>query len=126
MSSLPLGGEFYEDDNVRLEFAGAGAATVILLISAPRCPALPAVIAMPRSEGLWPQRWLRYAALIFTMLNALVDFATEGFAALANLGKGLFALAVLSYQLNLRIVEAEQGDGSVLVGVSAARPAGTR
>ncbi len=61
-----------------------------------------------------------------TMLNALVDFATEGFAALANLGKGLFALAVLSYQLNLRIVEAEQGDGSVLVGVSAARPAGTR
>ncbi len=81
---------------------------------------------MPRSEGVWPQRWLRYAALIFTMLNALVDFATEGFAALANLGKGLFALAVLSYQLNLRIVEAEQGDGSVLVGVSAARPAGTR
>ena len=50
---------------------------------------------------MWPLRLLRDAALLFTFLNALVDFATEGFAALINLSIGLFGLAILSYQLDV-------------------------
>ena len=53
-------------------------------------------------DAVWPLRWLRNAALIFTFLNALVDFATEGFGALLNMSIGLFTLAVLSYQLDAR------------------------
>ena len=34
---------------------------------------------------------------MFTFLNALVEFATEGFAALINLSIGLFGLAILSW-----------------------------
>jgi hypothetical protein len=39
--------------------------------------------------------------LVFTLLNALVDFATEGFGALMNMSIGLFTLAILSYHLDL-------------------------
>jgi hypothetical protein len=49
----------------------------------------------------WPLRWLRNAAMLFTALNALVDFATEGFGALINLSIGLFALAILGYHIDV-------------------------
>ena len=102
-----LGGWFYEDDRVTLELAGLSVATVLLLISA-ACTfglAFPAMIALNRTDDLWPLRWLRNAALIFTLLNALVEFATEGFAATFNLGIGLFCLAIVTYRLNVRIAE---------------------
>ena len=60
---------------------------------------LPAMIARRRTDSVWPLRSLRMAALVFTVTNALVDFALEGFGALINLGVGLFGLAVISYHL---------------------------
>ena len=101
---VAFGGIFYSDDKVTFELEGLNVASAILLVSAASTFALaaPAMIAYHRTDGIWPLRWLRYAALIFTMLNALVDFATEGFAALINLSIGLFTLAVLSYQLDQR------------------------
>jgi hypothetical protein len=76
---------------------------VILLVSAALTlgMALPAMIARRRTHSVWPLRLLRNAALTFTLLNALVNFATEGFAALINLSIGLFALAILSYHLDV-------------------------
>jgi hypothetical protein len=100
---VALGGYVYEDDEVHIELAGLSVATVILFASAALTLgiALPAMIARPRTDSLWPLRWLRNAALIFTLLNALVDFATEGFGALINLSIGLITLAILSYQLDV-------------------------
>jgi hypothetical protein len=99
---IALGGYFYEDHDVTLKLDGMSPASVILLISAALTfgLALPAMIARRRTDGVWPLRWLRNAALLFTFLNALVDFATEGFAALINMSIGLFTLAILSYQLD--------------------------
>jgi hypothetical protein len=75
-----------------------GAATLVL--------ALPATIAWTRaSTALWPLRWLRLAAMVFTFSNALVDFALEGFSALINLGLGLIVLAVVSRYLVSRTAE---------------------
>jgi hypothetical protein len=103
MLGVALGGYFHEDDRVTVELAGFGVETAILLVSAALTlgMALPAMIARHRTDSVWPLRWLRNAALIFTLLNALVDFATEGFGALINLSIGLFALAILSYQLDV-------------------------
>ncbi|MDH6193597.1 hypothetical protein M2272_000218 [Mycobacterium frederiksbergense] len=103
---VALGGYLYDGDNVTLEFAGANLASVILLVSAALTAAMavPAMIARRRTDSVWPLRWLRNAALTFTFLNALVDFATEGFGALVNLSIGLFTLAVLSYQLDRAVV----------------------
>jgi hypothetical protein len=100
---VALGGYFYEDDDVTIELAGLSVATVILLVSAALTlgMALPAMIARRRTVSVWPLRWLRNAALTFTLLNALVDFATEGFGALLNLSIGLFTLAILSYHLDV-------------------------
>lgn len=97
-----LGGYFYEDDRVTVALDGLNIASVILLVSAVLTLgiALPAMIARRRTDAVWPLRWLRNAALIFTLLNALVDFATEGFGALISLSIGLFTLAILSYQLD--------------------------
>ena len=68
--------------------------------------ALPATIAWTRgSAALWPLRWLRLAAMVFTFSNALVDFALEGFSALINLGLGLIVLAVVSHYLVIRTTE---------------------
>jgi hypothetical protein len=105
---VALGGYVYEDDDVHIELAGLSVATVILFVSAALtlAMALPAMIARHRTDSLWPLRWLRNAALIFTLLNALVDFATEGFGALINLSIGLITLAVLSYQLDVAAREA--------------------
>jgi hypothetical protein len=99
---VALGGFLYEDHDVHIELAGLSVATAILFISAGLTlgMALPAMIARHRTGGLWPLRWLRNAALTFTLLNALVDFATEGFGALINLSIGLFTLAILSYHLD--------------------------
>ncbi len=100
---IALGDYFYEDEHVKIHLAGKSPATVILLVSAglTLAMALPAMIALGRTTAVWPLRLLRDAALLFTFLNALVDFATEGFAALINLSIGLFGLAILSYQLDV-------------------------
>jgi hypothetical protein len=105
---IALGGYFYEDSHVTLKLDGRSPASIILLVSAGLtfAIALPAMIARRRTDSGWPLRWLRNAALIFTFLNALVDFATEGFAALINLSIGLFTLAILSYQIDI----AARGD----------------
>jgi hypothetical protein len=100
---VALGGYFYEDDHLSVTLDGLNVPSVILLVSAVLTlgMALPAMVARRRTDAVWPLRWLRNAALTFTLLNALVDFATEGFGALINLAIGLFTLAILSYQLDL-------------------------
>ncbi|MDV3124970.1 hypothetical protein M1247_08605 [Mycobacterium sp. 21AC1] len=101
-----LGDYFYDDRDITLRLAGANPASIILLASAvlTAAMALPAMIAWRRTDSVWPLRWLRNAALTFTFLNALVDFATEGFGALLNMSIGLFTLAILSYQLDRALV----------------------
>jgi hypothetical protein len=100
---VALGGWYYEDDRMTLELDGMSISSVILLVSAGLTlgMALPAMIVRRRSDSVWPLVWLRNAALVFTLLNALVDFATEGFGALLNMSIGLFTLAIMSYQLDL-------------------------
>jgi hypothetical protein len=101
---VALGGYFYRDTLVKLHLDGMNVGTVILLISAVLTlgMALPAAVALRHTERIWPLRWLRDAALLFTLLSAMVHFATEGFAALINLSIGLVAMAILSYHLHLR------------------------
>jgi hypothetical protein len=101
---VALGGYFYHDRSVQIHLAGLSIGTVILMLGAvlTLAMALPATIALRRTDRVWPLRWLRDAALLFTLLSALVHFATEGFAALINLSIGLLAMAILSYQLNRR------------------------
>ena len=101
---VALGGYFYQDRSVHFHLAGRSVGTAILMIGAvlTLAMALPAAIALRRSDRIWPLRWLRDAALLFTLLSALVHFATEGFAALINLSIGLLAMAILSYQLDRR------------------------
>ena len=117
---VALGGYLYEDEKLTLKLDSLSVATVILLVSAGLTLAmsLPAMIARRRTESVWPLVWLRNAALVFTLLNALVDFATEGFGALINMSIGLFTLAILSYHLDLAARSA-----APLVSVTA--PSGT-
>lgn len=100
---IVLGDNFYEDEHVKIHLAGNSPGTTILLVSAglTLAMALPAMLALGRTTKVWPLRLLRDAALVFTFLNALVDFATEGFAALILMSVGLFGLAILSYQLDV-------------------------
>jgi hypothetical protein len=100
---IALGGHFFKDKDITVHLGGMSPATVILLVAAglTLVMALPAMIALPRTEKLWPLRLLRSAALTFTFLSALAHFATEGFAALITLAIGLFGLAILSYQLDV-------------------------
>lgn len=100
---VALGGYFYEDDHLEVTLDGLNVPSVILFVTAVLTLgiALPAMIARRRTDEVWPLRWLRNAALVFTLLNALVDFATEGFGAVINLSIGLFAMAVLSYQIDV-------------------------
>ncbi|WP_338837413.1 hypothetical protein [Gordonia polyisoprenivorans] len=88
----------------------SGIATALLSI--------PGMIARRRTEQAWPLRLLRLAALIFTLSNALVDFALEGFGALSNLAVGLVALAVMNYHLSARMSAeiGEHGVGELGVG----------
>lgn len=98
-----LGGYFHEDDRLRVTLDGFNVPSAILLVSAVLTLgiALPAMVARSRTDATWPLRWLRNAALIFTLLNALVDFATEGFDALITLSIGVVALAILGYQIDV-------------------------
>jgi hypothetical protein len=100
---VALGGYLYTDKSLTLKLDPLSVATVILLASAGLTlgMSLPAMIARRRTDSLWPLIWLRNAALVFTLLNALVDFATEGFGALMNMSIGLFTLAIMSYHLDL-------------------------
>ncbi|TFV56025.1 hypothetical protein E4P42_20750 [Mycobacterium sp. PS03-16] len=102
---IVIGGYFYTDDDVTLELDGANAASLTLAVSAAVTSAIavPAMIARRRTDSVWPLRWLRNAALLFTFLNAFVDFATEGFAALINMSIGVFTLAVLTYQIDVAV-----------------------
>jgi hypothetical protein len=79
---IALGGYFFEDKDIKVHLDGKSPATIILLVAAglTLAMALPAMIALPRTNKLWPLRFLRSAALTFTFLSALVHFATEGFA----------------------------------------------
>lgn len=105
---LVIGDYLYDDHNITLQLSGAGPASIILFVTAALTTgmALPAMIALRRTDSTWPLRWLRNAALVFTFLNALVDFATEGFGALLNLTIGLFTLAILSYQLDRAVIRS--------------------
>jgi hypothetical protein len=102
---IALGGYFYQDDDITLRLDGMNPASVILVVNAAVTSAIavPAMVARRRTTRLWPLRWLRIAALLFTFLNAFVDFATEGFAALISLSVGLFGLAVLTYQIDVEV-----------------------
>lgn len=110
---VALGGYLYDDHRVTVKLDGLNVASVILLVSAVITVviALPAMIARRRTDAVWPLRWLRNAALTFTLLNALVDFATDGFAALISLSIGLFALAILSYQIDRESVTSHTEAG---------------
>ncbi|BBY29557.1 hypothetical protein [Mycolicibacterium sediminis] len=110
---VAIGGYFYSDDHLTVSLDGFNVPSAILLVSAvlTLCLALPAMIGRRRTDGVWPLRWLRNAALIFTLLNALVDFATEGFGALITLSIGLFALAILSYRLDVAVRAGVDLDG---------------
>ncbi|WP_030162664.1 MULTISPECIES: hypothetical protein [Actinomycetes] len=101
---VAMNGVYLDDDNVKFELAGMSMATAILLLSSTVTLAfsLPAMVMLRRTDKMWPLHFLRYGALTFTMLNALVDFATEGFAALVNLSVGLFTLAIISYRIDVR------------------------
>jgi hypothetical protein len=100
---IALGGYFFSDAHVTVHLAGKTPATIILLVGAglTLVMALPAMVALSRTDKVWPLRLLRNSALVFTFLSALVHFATEGFAALITLSIGLFGLAILSYQLDV-------------------------
>jgi hypothetical protein len=110
---IARGGLFFSDSIVRFRFVGMSPGSVILMVSAvlTLAIALPATIALRRTDRLRPLRWLRDAALLFTLLSAVVHFATEGFVALVDLSIGLLAMAVLSYQLSA-CEQAEDTDAS--------------
>jgi hypothetical protein len=94
------------DRYFELSHSGPVARIVVITGAATLVLALPATIAWLRgSTALWPLRWLRLAAMVFTFSNALVDFALEGFSALINLGLGLIVLAVVSHYLISRTAE---------------------
>ncbi len=99
-----LGGHEFRAGEVTFHLAGMNVGTAILLIGAVLtvAMALPATLSLTRSNRMWPLQWLRNAALLFTLLSAMVHFATEGFAALITLSIGLFAMAMLNHQLTLR------------------------
>lgn len=50
-----------------------------------------------RTTHPWPLRILRAASLVFTMATAFVNFANQGFGALAALAVGLFIFAVINF-----------------------------
>lgn len=112
-------GDLHLDSSDRsIDIDGMGIASGILFVSSCSTLAfvLPSAVRL-RNGKLWPLRMLRIGALIFTLLNALVDFAQEGFAALTNVAIGLFTLAVLSHRITVRtaeIAEENAAHGDVL------------
>ncbi|QCB50159.1 hypothetical protein E5720_06140 [Rhodococcus sp. PAMC28707] len=103
---LVLGNLHLDTRDMNIEIEGMGVASGILFVSSVLTfsLALPSAIRLRRGK-LWPLHLLRIAALIFTLLNALVDFAQEGFSALASVAIGLLALAVFSHRINVRTAE---------------------
>ncbi|WP_328394664.1 hypothetical protein [Nocardia sp. NBC_00416] len=105
IAQLVAGGLHLDRSETAFDFGRMGVAEAILFVSAclTLVTAAPAMIGYRRTTALWPLQTLRVAALIFTVLNAFADFATEGFGALVSVAAGLFAMALLSYQITLRI-----------------------
>jgi uncharacterized membrane protein required for colicin V production len=58
---VALGGHLYHDRSVRIHLAGMSVGTAILMIGAvlTLAMALPAAIALRRTDRIWPLRWLR-------------------------------------------------------------------
>ncbi|WSJ00699.1 hypothetical protein OG405_09415 [Nocardia sp. NBC_01329] len=102
---LIAGGLHLDRADTDFDIDRMGIAGAILFVSA--CLTLllaaPAMIGYRRTTALWPLQTLRIAALVFTVLNAFADFATEGFGALVAVAAGLFAMALLSYQIGVRL-----------------------
>ncbi len=115
---LVLGGVHVDSSDRTFDIDEMGLASGILFVSS--CStlvlALPAVLRLGTGR-LWPLRSLRLGALIYTLLGALVDFAQEGFTAVAGVALGLFAMAVLSHRIDVRtaeIAEESAAHGDVL------------
>ncbi|MGV9712467.1 hypothetical protein ACWDTI_17595 [Gordonia sp. NPDC003424] len=100
------------DVELYFELSRDRTATWILFVSSiiTLALALPGMIARQQTTRVWPLRLLRLAALVSTLSNALVDFALEGFGALANLAVGLFALAIINYHLGRRTAALSSPD----------------
>nr|WP_324188470.1 hypothetical protein [Nocardia flavorosea] len=86
--ALLTGGLTLRTADTVIDLDRMGIAELILFLSA--CltfsTAAPAAVCYRRTGPLWPLQTLRVAALIFTVLNAFADFATEGFGAVAAVG----------------------------------------
>lgn len=98
----------HRDYGIYLELSRDPTAAWILFVSGVvtlACSAS-AMIGRRHTDRVWPLRALRMAALVFTMANALVDFALDGFGALYNLALGLFALAIIDYHLRAAVARA--------------------
>ncbi|MBY6412715.1 hypothetical protein HQ346_13770 [Rhodococcus sp. BP-252] len=110
---LVVGDFHFDSEDTTLDIDRMGISSGILFLSSCTTFALslPSAVAL-RNKKLWPLRMLRIAALIFTMLNALVDFAQEGFAALGNVAIGLFTMAVLSHRIAVRTAEIAENNFS--------------
>ncbi|SNS40430.1 hypothetical protein SAMN05421642_102236 [Rhodococcoides kyotonense] len=110
---LVLGDLHFDSEDTTIDIDKMGIASGILFVSSCLTFALslPSVVAL-RNRKLWPLRMLRIAALIFTLLNALVDFAQQGFAALFNVAIGLFTMAVLSHRITVRTAEIAEDNAS--------------
>lgn len=101
---LVAGGLVLDTEDVKIDIHRMGIPEGILFVSAclTALLAVPAMIRYRRDRSLRSLQTLRTAALIFTVLNAFADFATEQFGALTGVAIGLFAMAVLSHQITLR------------------------
>ncbi|KQU32602.1 MULTISPECIES: hypothetical protein [Nocardiaceae] len=112
---LVLGDLLIDRRDLTIDVDRMGIASGILFVSAciTFATALPAMLRLRTDGPLWPLRTLRVSALVFTLLNALVDFAQEGFAALGNVAVGLFALAVISHRITVRADEIASTTESV-------------
>ncbi|MFC8530146.1 hypothetical protein [Nocardia sp. NPDC057227] len=107
IAQLVTGGLQLQDRSYELELDRMTVSGGILFVSAlvTLALALPAMLRARRDGPLWPLRLLRIAALVYTMLNALVDFATEGFGALTNVALGLLTMAFISRRIAVRYAE---------------------
>ncbi|HET8994266.1 MAG TPA: hypothetical protein VFN32_10740 [Rhodococcus sp. (in: high G+C Gram-positive bacteria)] len=111
---MVTGGVDLSTDHTDIDIDRMGITSGILFLSATitLCMALPSMVAVHRSDSLRALRTLRTAALIFTTLNALADFATSGFGALPTLAIGLFTMAVLSHHISVRTAQLSDTTGS--------------
>lgn len=109
VAQLLTGGIDVETTRARVLLDPLGAADAIRLFGA-ACTltlVLWAIVGRRRRGELWAMEIVRIAALVMTSLNALVNFATEGFGALVSVAIGLSAVAVLTHQINSATVPAD-------------------